>query len=571
MADEPDGASCRPPLVRLRELLVLSLGECLAGLGLLFIGLRLMSSQLQQSMGRRLRRLLEAATRTLVAGFAAGTLAGIVTQSSNAVAVIAGNLVRARALTTRQAIPVVAGGNVGTSAIVLLAAFNFHLAVLFLVGIVGVSFQFGLDRKAASRGWMNVALGLALLFLGIDFIKAAPRSLDGEALATLLAGMSPLVALALGLVAAMLTQSSSTATILVLAALKAGFVELDSCFFAVVGANLGSGLASFIASAGLQGVGRQLCVVHILVKGIGSGLLLAGYLLAPAFGLDPAELFLRLGRGNPASSISVLFLMLQLVGALPVSLFRGLATRIAMRFSPPTLEDHVSRPRFIDPDAAADPSGALELSASEIAGLITRLPDLLPDLDAAQPADASGLKVLGRGDRAVTATTEAFVVELIGGGLSGHDLDIALAQQSQLDMLRSLQDTLSEFTPLIFTFHPIPPLAFNLSESLRTILLQLSDTLGSPGEDFDLLMGLTNDRSEHLHRVRRQLAASAHGAEADVQRLLLATGLFERAVWLARRLAIALRPRVEEGAGPVTAEAPAEASTRPELRIREAN
>jgi len=502
-----------------------------------------MSSQLQQSMGRRLRRLLKAATRTLVAGFAAGTLAGIVTQSSNAVAVIAGNLVRARALTTRQAIPVVAGGNVGTSAIVLLAAFNFHLAVLFLVGLVGVSFQFGLDRKAASRGWMNVALGLALLFLGIDFIKAAPHSLDGEALAALMAGMSPLVALALGLVAAMLTQSSSTATILVLAALKAGFVELDSCFFAVVGANLGSGLATFIASAGLQGIGRQLCVVHIMVKGLGSGLLLAGYLLAPALGLESGALFLRLGGGHPASAISMLFLLLQLCGGLPVALLRGVAAEIAMRFSPPTLEDHVSRPRFVDPDAAADPSGALELSASEISGLIARLPDLLPDLDSEHPADKAGLQVLGRGGRAIAVTTEGFIVELIGHGLSEPDLHVALAQQSQLGMLRALQDTLSEFAPLVLAVRPVPPLAFNLSEALRTIILQLVDTLDAKEADFDLLLGLTHDRSEHLDRLRRQLAATAHRGETDdVQRLLLATGLFERAVWLVRRLAIARRP-----------------------------
>ncbi|MCX5515974.1 Na/Pi symporter [Kaistia algarum] len=524
---------------------MLSLGECLAGLGLLFIGLRLMSSQLQRAMGRRIRVLLKAATRTIAAGFSAGVLAGAVTQSSNAVAVIAGNLVRARALSTREAIPVVAGGNVGTSALVLLAAVNFHLAVLFLVGLVGIGFQLGFDRRAASRGWMSIALGLALLFLGIDFIKAAPHALDGATFADWMAGLTPMSALALGLVAALVTQSSSTATILVLAALKAGVIGIDSCYFAVVGANFGSGLATLVASGGLMGVGRQLCLVHIMVKGLGSGLLLVAYLAAPMFGLDPTAFFLQLGHSDAARAVSMLFLLLQLCGALPVSILRSPVARLAMRFSPPTLEDDVSRPRFVDPDAAADPSGALELSAAEIEGLIHRLPNLLPDLDTATPVGAAGLQVLWRGSKAVAETTDAFVIDLIRRGLSSRDLDTALAQQSHLEMLRALQDTLAEFSALISTLRPAPALAFNLSESLRAIVIHLADTAGSEAEDFDWLIGLTGDRSEHLNRIRRQLAASAHGAEADTQRLVLATSQFERAIWLVHRLAIALRPSVD--------------------------
>lgn len=527
---------------------MLSLAESLAGLGLLFIGLRLMSSQLQQAMGRRIRHLLRAATRTTVAGLAAGTLAGAITQSSNAVAVITGNLVRARLLSTREAIPIVAGGNVGTSVLVLLAAVNFHLAVLFLVGLVGIGFQLGLDRRAASRSWMSILLGLTLLFLGIDFIKAAPRALDGAAIAALISSLPPIGLLALGLVAAMLTQSSSTATIIVLAALKAGFIGLDGCFFAVVGANLGSGLATLIASGGLRGVGRQLCVVHIMVKGLGSGLLLAAFLAAPAAGLDPVALFARLGGGDAAAAVSMLFLVLQLVGAVPVSLFRTQVAALAHRFSPPTLEDDVSRPRFVDPDAAADPSGALELAASEIGALVARLPDLLPDLDREGHGDGGRLLVLARGGRAVAETTDAFIVELIAGGLSSRDLDAALARQSHLEMVRALQETLAEFSALILSFRPRPALAFNLSESLRLIVMQLAEA-GADGEEYGMLIALTGDRSEYLDRMRRSLAASAFGTEVDAQRLLLATSQFERAVWLVRRLAIALRPAGGDAAG----------------------
>lgn len=519
---------------------MLSLGEILAGLGLLFVGLKLMSSHLQQAMGGRIRQLLKAATRSAMSGFAAGVIAGIVTQSSNAVAVISGNLVRARVLSTRDAIPVVAGGNVGTSALVLLAAIDLHVAVLFLVGFVGIGFQFGADRRPGQRGWAGVLLGVALLFLGIDFIKDAPRSLDIEAMSALLGGLSPMPALAIGLVAAILTQSSSTATILVLAALKAGLVGLDDCFFVVIGANLGSGLATLLAAGGLAGVGRQLCYVHIMVKGLGSTLLFAAWYGAGALGADPALVFAHIGDGDPARSVSLLFLALQIAGALPMAVLRAATEAIAIRFSPPSLEDDVSRPRFIDPDAVADPSGALDLSAEEIAELVRRLPTLLPDLDRADTG--ADIALLARGSVAIAAATEQFVTELIGRGLSAEDLDIALAQQARLEMVRALEETLAEFSAVIASFDTLPPLAFNLSEALRTVMLQLGDTVGGTADDFDFLIAFTSDRSEHLNRIRRSLAASALGAEADAQRLLLGTGLFERAVWLVRRIAIALRP-----------------------------
>ncbi len=531
-----------------------SIGEILAGLGLLFIGLKLLSTNLQQAMGGRIRQLLKASTQSALVGFAVGCIAGAVTQSSNAVAVISGNLVRSRVLTTRDAVPVVAGGNVGTALLVVLAALDFHLAVLFLVGIVGIGVQAGLDKRGVLRGWMGVLLGLALLFLGIDFIKGAPRHLDVAMLATLFDGVSPLLALVLGLIAAALSQSSSTATILALAGLKAGFVDLDICFFVVIGANLGSGIATLLAAGGLAGVGRQLCYVHILVKGLGSALLLALWFGVEAAGADPATLFAAIGGGNPASSVSLLFLALQLVGAVPVAMLRTLTERIANRFSPPSLEDSISRPRFIDPSAKADPAGALVLSSEEIAGLVRRLPDLLPDLDDPNGADEAAIGVLWRGNSAVAEATDAFVVDLIASGLSGTHLDTALAQQAELEMLRALQQSLVEFSGIIEAFETPPPLAFNLSESLRTIAVQLADTIAGSAEDFDFLIELTSDRSEHLNRIRRELAASAVGAEADAQRLLLATSLFERAVWLVRRIAIALRPAAADRSLPAEAD-----------------
>lgn len=521
---------------------MLILAELMAGLGLLFIGLKAMAKHLQHATGRKVRLLLRTATRSPVIGLLCGALAGAATQSSNAVAIISGNLVRVGVFSTRDAIPVVAGGNVGTAALVFVAAIDFRLLVLYIVGIVGFCFHFKLDHRKALKEWMGVALGLALVLLGLDFIKQAPRMIDVAALAgDLDSTVTPLVGFLLGLVASTITQSSSTPTILVLALMQAGLLGLDDAVFIVLGANIGSGLAAVLASGGLQGTGRQLCYVHVLVKTTGCVLVGFAFPILALLGFEPFAMLDEVGGHQAALSLSFLFLALQLAGAIPVSFARGLTERIAATLSPPTVEDSASRPRYINDHALGDPSTALDLAVSETLRLVKLLPTLLPDLDLKDSADNSERLALWRGAAAVGLAIDNFLADLIARGMGRDSLMVALHHQSLLENVRTLQDTLHDFTEVVEGFEEVPPLGFALSESLRTLTLSLADATDGDGEDIDLIITLAGDRSEMLNRIRRQLAASALDAGPETRQLLLATSLFERAVWLVRRSALALR------------------------------
>ncbi|MBB6310264.1 Na/Pi symporter [Xanthobacter tagetidis] len=535
-------------------MMVVVLAEILGGLGLLFFGLKTMSGHLQNATGRRVRALLRAATRSPLVGLVCGMVAGAATQSSNAVALICGNLVRGGVFTTRDAIPVVAGGNVGTAALVFVAAFDFRLVVFYLLALVGFGFHFKLDRRPAWKEWIWVALGLTLALLGLDFIKQGPRDLDVALIARALDdGLSPWIGFAIGMAAAALCQSSSTPTILVLALMQAKLLGFEDAFFIVLGANLGSGLATLISSGELEGTGRQLCYVHILVKAIGCAVLLAAWIAVTLAGGDPeAALAASGGADSARAAVSMLFLVLQLAGAVPVSLGRRLTERIARYFSPPSVEDDASRPRYIHRRAAEEAATALDLSERESARLIKLLPNLLPDLDRGG-ADYSrqDRTAFWKGSTAIALAVDHFLVDVIRAGATRESLDIALQQQARLETIRALVDTLHDFSGVVAEFRRVPPLAFNLSESLRTIVLSLADaTDGGAADDFDLLIALTADRSEMLDRIRRALAASAPGAEEDSRRLMHATSLFERAVWLVRRVAVALRPPAIEDRAP---------------------
>lgn len=531
------------------------LAEILAGLGLLFVGLRSMSEQLQKATGRKVRKLLRSATGSPLAGLLCGTLAGAATQSSNAVAVICGNLVRGGVFSPRDAIPVVAGANVGTAALVFVAAIDFRLVVFYLLAVVGFSVHLRLDRRPVWSDWLGVALGLALALLGLNLIKQAPREMDLAGLAGTLAVLArPLVGFGVGFLASAVTQSSSTPSILVLALMQAQLLGLGEGAFVVLGANLGSGFASLLAAGGLEGTGRQLCYVHVLVKAVGCAVVSGGLLLAWLAGLDPAALLATLGGGRPPAALSMLFLLLQVAGALPVALLRGTTEAIASRLSPPTAEDHASRPLFIHHHALGDAPTALELAEQEIVRQVRLLPMLLPDLDQelaptqdrGVPDRAGELLAMWRGCAAVTRAVEHYLADLIALGMARGTLTAALHQQALLDSVRTLQDTLHDFAEVIEGFDKVPPLAFNLSESLRTMVVALAEATEGGTEDFDILITLTADRSELLNRLRRQLASAAHASEAEARQLLLATSLFERSVWLVRRVAVALRAHANE-------------------------
>ncbi|TDT89390.1 phosphate:Na+ symporter [Azorhizobium sp. AG788] len=527
--------------------------QLLAGLGLLFVGLKQMGSHLQQAMGRGVRRILQSATRSRLTGFLCGTLTGAVTQSSNAVTMIAANLVRGGVFTSRDAIPVVAGASVGTSVLVFIASVNLKVAVLYLVGLVGIAFHLRLDRRSGWREWMGVLLGLALLFLGLDFIKTAPKGLDLAAAAQMVGSLlTPTRGFLLGCLVAMITQSASTPTILAVAVVQAHVLGLGDGMWLVVGANLGSGLATLLSAGDLKGSARQLCLSAIQSKVVGCILVGFAAIAASQAGVNIDELLVRAGGADPAIALSLVFLTLQLAGALPVVLFADLTERLSARLSPETTEERLSRPRFIHEKAVRDPPTALDLVARETGRLVVRMPDLLPDLDQPDLDDRKARLAAWTGADAIAHTTERFLADLIDQGLTREDLDLALRAQAQVELVRALQDTLHELAVVVDAFRAPPPLIFNLSESLRAVLLVLSEAV--PGEtlelDFDDLAVLTADRSALLDKIRRDLAASCATGGDEVRNLMRATSLFERALWLVRRLSLALRPRTNEANRP---------------------
>ncbi len=136
------------------------LATLLGGLGLFLVGTKAVGTNPQQLAGPCMRAGFGAATRGPIPTVLIGLLLGGVTQSSNAVTFISTFPVSAGLLRIRAAMLLLAFANVGTAGLVLLATVDLRLAVLWMVGLVGVLTAFGVDRGARSRPALGALLGL---------------------------------------------------------------------------------------------------------------------------------------------------------------------------------------------------------------------------------------------------------------------------------------------------------------------------------------------------------------------------------------------------------------------------
>ena len=96
--------------------------KLLGALGLLIFGMKMMSEALQKMAGPQLRHILGRMTTNRLTGMLTGTVVTCAVQSSSATTVMTVSFVSAGLLTLSQAISVIMGANIGTTATANLAA-----------------------------------------------------------------------------------------------------------------------------------------------------------------------------------------------------------------------------------------------------------------------------------------------------------------------------------------------------------------------------------------------------------------------------------------------------------------
>jgi phosphate:Na+ symporter len=359
----------------LREILFGTVG----GLGLFLFGMGLMSDGLKKVAGQRLRKIVESMTKRPMIAFLVGAGVTALVQSSSATTVMVIGFVNAALLTLRQAICVIIGTNVGTTAtawIVSISGIGALKITAYALPAVGIGFfmrTLGKTRRTKSTG--QILLGFGILFVGIGFMKAGfdPLKESPKVQELFVAlGNKPLLAILAGAVITTLLQSSSAAIAIVqLLAMGGAFgsdwqTVLNVSVPFVLGSNIGTTITAQLAALQANLNAKRTAWAHTIFNILGAGIaypfIYVGWFGALVHVISPW----KLGPGTIAANIAIAHTLFNVVNSgifLPLA---GVLEKLVVKFVPEKPSDLAAKPVVLEYHLLDTPVIALEQARREI-------------------------------------------------------------------------------------------------------------------------------------------------------------------------------------------------------------
>ncbi len=519
-----------------------AIGSLIGGIGVFFVGLFLLSSGLKQMAGRRFRmqfaRWLGTALRTGLAGF----MAGFLSQSMPALSFITGSLVSAGLLPVQRGILLIFWANAGAGIMIVLAVLNIKLAVLFILGVSGLSFAFKRPRRMALVS--QALFGGSMLFYGLIMLRAGAEPLAAMPwFKTMLMShqSSYLYSFLIGALLTGLCQSSTAVSILAIALAQVGVFSLEQTMMIIYGTNVGSGAVTWLLGMTIRGTPKQLIMSQVFFNLITGAVFVLLFYLELFAGLPLVHaliLHLHLPLEQKAAMV---FLVFNWGGAVVMSLALMPFVGALARFWPATQEEEWSRTAFLRDDFGGAPELHLGLLVKEQARLMCRMPRYPAMLLEPAPDQAGTLDALNGSFKTVSGEINAQIEELVRQPLSHSGVDLLMILQNKQKLMEGLEALLYQFNQLCRQWSGSLRKTFEDSfvQSLDFLLNTLCETETSGDlTDAENFIHLTGNKGDVIQSIRAAYISRQDDLSASDRAMLLElTGVFERIVWTLGRIA----------------------------------
>ncbi len=359
----------------------------MGGLGLFLYGMELMSKSLEKVAGAKMRSVLEFFTRNRFTGMLVGVVFTAIIQSSSATTVMVVSFVNSGLMNLMQAAGVIMGANIGTTVTSQLIAINLSdWAPLFVM--VGVVMSiFCKNQKITRMG--DVILGFGILFMGLTTMSSSMSVLkESPVIAQALGSLNNhFLAILMGFVITAVLQSSSATVGIVLLLASQGLLEIQICFFIILGCNIGSCVSALLASLGGRTDAKRAAWIHFLFNIVGSILILAILTVA----LNPVTSFIQyISGGNAAREVANAHTIIKVVEVLLLFPFIQWIVKLTYRIVPGEEEgekegfqlEYIGEKNVFSPTTAVfDATRELERMGYMAIGNLQRAMDALISLD----------------------------------------------------------------------------------------------------------------------------------------------------------------------------------------------
>ena len=252
----------------------------IGSVALLMYGMKVMSEGLQKMAGSKLRNVLATATTNRFTGLLTGAFITTSIQSSTATTVMTVSFVSAGLLTLGQAISVIMGANIGTTATawIMVLGGSFDMRMMVYAAIV-LSVGLIYSRKNINLG--EFIMGLALMLLGLTTLKANAVDMHLDeipAVRSIFDSTSHLgpgdygtyfLYLLIGGVLTCAVQSSAAIMAITMTLCSTGVLDIYAGFALVMGENIGTTITSNVVAMSASTQAQRAARAHLIFNFFG--------------------------------------------------------------------------------------------------------------------------------------------------------------------------------------------------------------------------------------------------------------------------------------------------------------
>ncbi|MDH7552231.1 MAG: Na/Pi symporter [Spirochaetota bacterium] len=290
----------------------------IGGIGILLLGIVLMSEAIQKLAGPRFRKILANLTGGKFKALLTGMLVTTIIQASSATAIATIGFVSAGLITIPQALAVIFGANVGTTAtawLVTMFGIQYSIGQFSLLFVAcGVILKILYTDHRSDIG--SLLAGFGLLFFGITIMRQGLAQLPQSFNFTAISGhviTDRLLLFSIGFILTILMQSSSAAVVLALVALSSGTISLFQGQVLVIGMNAGKSIPILFAAIGATPDTRRIIVADVLFNTVTALVL---FVLLPQLSPLLSSLCNAFGAIVPEIELSVFHTLFNVIGVL---------------------------------------------------------------------------------------------------------------------------------------------------------------------------------------------------------------------------------------------------------------
>lgn len=343
-----------------------------SGVAIFIVGMVFMEDGFRLFTGGVLEKVLKKTTDTVFKSVLSGFAATALIQSSSLTSVIAISFLSAEMIALSQAIGIIFGANIGTTATAwIVSAFGMKIKISVYAMpmlVFGVLFLFFKSRTYKGLG--NILLGLGFIFLGISFMKDGFETLkSGIDLATFAMDgvLGIVVYVAVGAVATVIIQSSSATMALIITAVATGQIDYMNSICLAIGANVGTTVTAILGSLTSNANGKRLAVAHFIFNMITASFAIIFMqvlmnlvdVISGIVGITDKDIAMKLSLFHTIFNIAGVLIVTPFIGRLVVFLETLFVSKGEKR----------GKPKYLDEEVVLSPGPALVALYKETAHL----------------------------------------------------------------------------------------------------------------------------------------------------------------------------------------------------------